>query len=75
VLLSPWAVVARAGSETPLSWFFLGELLPVVFLALVLSRGGIISGWWRGLPPLAALGWALLTFAVVTVDAMLVGFA
>jgi len=75
VLLSPWAVVARAGSETPLSWFFLGELLPVLFLALVLSRGGIISGWWRGLPPLAALGWALLTFAVVTVDAMLVGFA
>jgi len=75
VLLSPWAVVAMAGSETPLSWFFLGELLPVLFLALVLSRGGIISGWWRGLPPLAALGWALLTFAVVTVDAMLVGFA
>jgi len=48
VLLSPWAVVAMAGSETSLSWFFLGELLPVLFLALVLSRGGIISGWWRG---------------------------
>jgi len=75
VLLPPWAVVAMAGSETSLSWFFLGGLLPVLFLALVLSRGGIISGWWRGLPPLAALGWALLTFAVVTVDAMLVGFA
>src|SRR5699024_5414229 len=41
-MLSPWAVVAMAASAMSLSWFVLGEVLPVLFLVLVLSRGGIV---------------------------------
>lgn len=63
VILSPWACVSFAGSGTSLSWFVFGEVLEFVILALVLARGGIVSRWWLGLPPLRAVGMALATFA------------
>ena len=75
VVLSAWVCVAVAASGTSLSWFVLGELLPVVGLALVLARGGIVPGWWRGLPSLRMMGWTLVTFAVLSVDALVVELA
>lgn len=31
------------------SWVvFGGELAPVVFLSLFMSRGGVVRDWWRG---------------------------
>ena len=74
LLLSPWAVVAMAASETALSWFLFGELLPLAVLAAALSRGGIERGWWRGLPSLATIGWSIAAFGWLTVAAMVVSF-
>lgn len=74
VFLSPWAVVAMAASETALSWFFLGELLPVLFLGAFLSKGGIAEGWWRGMPCWGAMGWTFVSFLMLCLDAMVVSF-
>jgi hypothetical protein len=70
VVLSPWAAVAVAASDTSLFWFLLGELAPLVFLSLVLQRGGIVADWWRHMPSLHEAGWALASFVVLTLDAM-----
>lgn len=73
VVLSPWAAVSVAASVTSLSWFVLGEFLPIFFLAMVLQRGGLTAGWWRGMPSPAAAGWSLASLAVITLGAMAVG--
>lgn len=75
VVLSPWVCVSIAASGTSLSWFILGELLPVAILAMVLSRGRLTPDWWSGLPPLRAAGWSLAAFVSLTVGALIVGLA
>lgn len=70
VVLSPWAAVATAASDTSLFWFALGEVAPVVFLSLVLQRGGIVADWWRGMPSAREAGWAVVVFTALTVDAL-----
>ncbi|MGB8995767.1 MAG: hypothetical protein WCC65_10715, partial [Pseudonocardiaceae bacterium] len=72
---SPWAAVAFAASETALSWFVLGELVPIACLALVLQRGPITPRWWRGVPPARAVFWSLGTFVASMVDALLIASA
>lgn len=72
VLLSPWAVLTMAASVISLSWFFLGALAPVLLLALVLQRGGVRRGWWRGLPSAGLVAWSLLSFLTLTIGAALV---
>ncbi|TSD97227.1 hypothetical protein FOS14_14655 [Skermania sp. ID1734] len=64
ICLSPWAIVAMAASETSLSWFTFGELLPVIFLTVMVASGGIRRRWWCGLPPLTVVGWTLLSLLV-----------
>ncbi len=70
VVLTPWAIVAMAASATSLSWFVLGEVVPVLFLVLVLCRGGIVRQWWRGLPTPGALLWSFLGFLAMTASAL-----
>lgn len=72
VVLAPWAAVAIAASDTSLYWFLVGELVPLLFLSLVLQRGGIIADWWRGMPSLREAAWAVVVFAALTVAALLV---
>jgi hypothetical protein len=74
ILLSPWAAVAMAASETSLSWFVIGELVPFLVLAAAMVRGPVDPGWWRRPPGLAAAGWALLLLLVATAGGMLVAF-
>jgi hypothetical protein len=74
LVLSPWAAVAGAASDTSLSWFLFGELVPVVLLASVLQRGAATLSWWRGLPSLPAVGWSLAGVGLATVDAAVIGF-
>ncbi|WP_182359977.1 hypothetical protein [Tomitella gaofuii] len=69
-VLTPWVIVAMAASAMSLSWFALGEVVPVLFLILVLSRGGIVRQWWRGLPTPGALLWSFLGFLVMTAGAL-----
>jgi hypothetical protein len=73
VALTPWAAAAVAGSVTSLSWFLIGELLPLLVLVPLLQRGPVLSTWWRGVPPLAALGWSMVAFAVLTADSVAIG--
>lgn len=75
LLVSPWAVMTMAASVISLSWFFLGALVPVLVLALVSQRGGVLRGWWRGLPSIEMVGWSLLSFLTLTVGAALVWWA
>ena len=72
VLLAPWAAVAVAASDISLFWFALGELAPLVFLSLVLQRGGTVADWWRRMPSAREAGWAVVAFTVLSVDALAV---
>lgn len=75
VLLSPWATLAAMGAATSLSWFILSSLLPLVLLALVMNRGGVVPGWWRHPPSPASVGIALLTFLTLTLGSAAVSAA
>ena len=72
VMVSPGATMAMAAVAVSLSWFVLGELLPLLLFAPFLQRGGICRGWWRGLPPARLVALALLNFVVFTVAGALV---
>lgn len=72
VVLSPWAAVAAAASDVSLYWFLAGEVVPLLFLSLVLQRGGIIADWWRGMPSLREAALAVVVFAALTIAALLV---
>jgi hypothetical protein len=72
VVLSPWAAVAVGASDTSLSWFVLGEILPFAFLSLVLQRGAVRPDWWRTLPSLREAIASIVTMIVLTVDALVI---
>jgi hypothetical protein len=72
VIISPWAAVAMAAVAIALSWFVFGELVPLLLFAPVLQRGGICTGWWRGLPPARLVALAPVNFVVLTVTGTLV---
>ena len=72
VFLSPWAAMGVVASDVSVSWYVFGELVPVLVMAPVLQRGGIVAGWWRGLPPPGTVGLALLNFTTLTVGGVLV---
>jgi hypothetical protein len=66
-VLWPWATIAVVASEVSLSWVLFLELVPVLILAPVLQAGGLVPGWWRGLPSVRTIVLSLLNFAVLTV--------
>jgi hypothetical protein len=73
VALAPWTTITVAAGVTALSWFSIGALLAVFALALVLQRGPMTGAWWRGLPPLAAMGWMAAVFLTLTLGSLVVG--
>ncbi|MFC8620203.1 esterase/lipase family protein [Micromonospora purpureochromogenes] len=72
VLLSPWAAMALVTAQVSLSFWLAFELLPLLVLAPLLQRAGMVPGWWRGLPSAALVGWASLNFVVLTAAGALV---
>jgi hypothetical protein len=72
VLVSAPATMAMAAVAVSLSWFVLGELVPLLLFAPVVQRGGICRDWWRGLPDARLVALALLNFVVFTVTGTLV---
>ena len=70
--LSPWAAMGVVASDVSVSWYVLGELVPVLVMAPVLQRGGMVPGWWRGLPPADTVGLSVLNFAALTAGGVLV---
>ncbi|TDB75428.1 hypothetical protein [Micromonospora sp. KC723] len=72
LLLLPWATIAVATAQFALAWILLLELVPLLVLAPLVARGGVVSDWWRGLPTLRLAGWSLLTFVALTIGGALV---
>jgi hypothetical protein len=74
-ILAPWAAMAVIASEVSLSGLLLLEVLPVLILTPVLQRGGIVPGWWRGLPPARLIGWSVASFVAPMLGGALVSAA
>jgi len=67
VLLSPAATLAFGVAVLPFSWPFLAAFPIMLGIVAALSHGGLITAWWRRLPPLRAVLWLLGSFAAATV--------
>ncbi|EEP74752.1 hypothetical protein MCAG_05079 [Micromonospora sp. ATCC 39149] len=72
VILSPFTALAVVVSDVSLAYFQFLVLMPVIVLAPLLQRGGILPNWWRGLPSAAIIGWSLLNFVTLCAGAALV---
>jgi hypothetical protein len=69
LLLSPLVSLTFGVAILPFSWPFLAMLPAMLLIALPLTHSGVGRTWWRTLPPLAAAGWLLGEFAVLTLAA------
>ncbi|HEY2674947.1 MAG TPA: hypothetical protein VGJ07_31845 [Rugosimonospora sp.] len=74
-LLSPWAALGVVASEVSVSWYFAGELVPLVVMAPVLQRGGIVPGWWRGLPRVGTVVLSLVNLVTLSAGSALLWWA
>jgi hypothetical protein len=69
VLLSPAATLSFGAAVLPFSWPFLAAFPLMLGIVAALSHGGVISAWWRRLPPPGTVLWLLGSFAAATVAA------
>jgi hypothetical protein len=72
VLLSPAATLAFGVAVLPFSWPFLAAFPLMLGIVAMLSHGGVITAWWRRLPPARAAGWLLGSFATATAAGALI---
>jgi hypothetical protein len=72
VLLSPAATLAFGVAVLPFSWPFLAAFPIMLGIVAALSHGGLITAWWRRLPPARAVLWLLGSFASATVAAAVI---
>jgi hypothetical protein len=66
VLLSPAATLAFGVAVLPFSWPFLAAFPLMLGIVAALSHGGVITAWWRRLPPARTVLWLLGSFAAAT---------
>ena len=69
VLLSPAVTLAFGVAVLPFSWPFLAAFPLMLGIVAALSHGGVITAWWRRVPPARAVLWLLGSFAAATVAA------
>jgi hypothetical protein len=67
VLLSPAVTLAFSVAVLPFSWPFLAAFPIMLGIVAALGHGGLITSWWRRLPPPRAVLWLLGSFAAATV--------
>ena len=67
VLLSPAATLAFGVALLPFSWPFLAAFPIMLGIVAALSHGGLVTAWWRRMPPAGAVLWLLGSFAAATV--------
>ncbi|HEX4292419.1 MAG TPA: hypothetical protein VH021_26080 [Trebonia sp.] len=72
VLLSPAVTLAFGAAVLPFSWPFLAAFPIMLGIVAALSHGGVITAWWRRLPPARAVLWLLGSFATATVAAAVI---
>jgi len=73
LLLSPTVSLTVGVAILPFSWPFLASLAAMLLVSLPLSHGGIVSSWWRTLPPARAVYWLLADFTLLSVVAAVIG--
>jgi hypothetical protein len=71
VLLSPAVTLAFGVAVLPFSWPFLAAFPIMLGIVAALSHGGIMTAWWRHLPPARTVGWFFGSFVVLTASAAL----
>jgi len=71
VLLSPAATLAFGVAVLPFSWPFLAAFPLMLGIVAALSHGGVVTAWWRRLPPARAIGLFFISFVVLTASAAL----
>jgi len=74
VLLSPAVTLAFGAAVLPFSWPFLAAFPLMLGIVAALSHGGVITAWWRRLPPARAVLWLLGSFATATVAAAVITY-
>jgi len=67
VLLSPAATLAFGVAVLPFSWPFLAAFPLMLGMVVMLAHGGVITAWWRRLPPARAVAWLFGSFGAATV--------
>ena len=72
VLLSPAATLAFGAAVLPFSWPFLAAFPLMLGMVALLGHGGVVTAWWRRLPPARAVAWLLGSFAAATVTGAVV---
>jgi hypothetical protein len=72
VLLSPAATLAFGVAVLPFSWPFLAAFPLMLGIVAALGHGGLVTAWWRRLPPARAVLWLLGSFAAATVAAAVI---
>src|SRR5713101_2308958 len=70
LLLSPSASLLVGIAVVPFSWPYLAAVPAMLLIALLLSDGGLVSTWWRAMPPLRALAWMAASFLVLSAAAL-----
>jgi hypothetical protein len=72
VLLSPAATLAFGVAVLPFSWPFLAAFPIMLGIVAALGHGGLVTAWWRRLPPARAVLWLLGSFAAATASAAVI---
>ncbi len=72
LMLTPAATLAFGAAILPFSWPFLGAFPIMLGIVAALSHGGVITAWWRRVPPGRAVLWLLGSFAAATAAAAVI---
>ena len=72
VLLSPAATLSFGAAVLPFSWPFLAAFPLMLGIVVALSHGGVVTAWWRRLPPPGTVCWLLGSFTAATAAAAVI---
>jgi hypothetical protein len=72
LMLTPAATLAFGAAILPFSWPFLGAFPIMLGIVAALSHGGVLTAWWRRVPPARAVLWLLGSFAAATAAAAVI---
>ena len=71
-LLLPATTLTFGAAVLPFSWPFLAAFPIMLGIIAALGHGGVITAWWRRLPPVRAIAWLIGSFAAATAAAAVI---
>jgi hypothetical protein len=72
VLLTPAVTLAFGAAVLPFSWPLLAAFPILLGMVVALSHGGVLTAWWRRLPPVRAMLWLGASFLTATAAAAVI---